>query len=939
MYQLLHASLGLEAIALLYATFDKRIQANLISSRVGRHIEIEATQSTSHWHIMYYLKSIGQAESISIGRRAGVTSTGLAGLSDLQLRSLSLTVGSLAPSSHSKLPFMISSARLLADKHLKGDVSLLQRNLTVIASFPSFFPHLEHLYISTFFRNVASDPPMLADSTCQSIITSLPPTLKTFHHFEIVAWPWSIDKLPESLTDLRLSSTWHETRVVLGDFLRLLPNIAILHLDLAYNREPVEWSPWQLAIGDPKPYTMPPSLTELGLAIRPSTLSSLADPLVFPWKTSKIHLLRFFSTNSRQANLPSYELQSLFPHSLVELTIPSMLCYGGGKDSPLAVASFPRSLLTLNLGLMRWDTLLISRIAVLPHLQTLTIQISGTRPEPSHWNLLPKSLTHLDLGELTMGNADIINLPTGLIRLICHTPLFEDARAILDRCPNVKFTCTSEVVLLPLNMVILLGLGAEDLETITTYALLRYLYAYLGTRCTMDCLFDRTLGRTISGEKLLLSEKNRTIVMDSHKTSFHGYSLKGHHFSLQLVSWSKTLTTLEFQSTIEIANFKFVPPNLTVLNLRRSLIKNGVSMRDIPPALTSLTIGDSKSTIRASDLPARKQFVVLNTPSLSFIPQDVMGAISDSATHLACIISWISDKDIPKLLAPLQLSGATVAVDLVVRISGYYIPEGAEVIHYEGIYAATRAALIATSCVKSVEFLSPTLIHLPPTARNVRLLWNDPSPSNLQGFENTILPPTLVFLDVHLARGAQALISALPPTLRRLHLDSIHLAKDYIGKFPEGLEWLELTCQSDGNTKHEVNVVGAELMTFPRSLTCLKLRKCAPKILQHDVSRVVSDFTFGEPGTPEAEESARCLSKFSLLTSVQMHELRSAAKDSILFHYMPNASFEWLPYLVPPRHGRAPAATTTTTTATGTAWLPLPPTPFISSKTYDDFYM
>lgn len=897
MYQLLHASLGLEAIALLYATFDKRIQANLSSSRVGRHIDIEPFKSNSRWHIMYYLSSLSEAEAITIHRGSRVTSAGLRAISSLKARSVSVTQASLIPCNETKMPFSVSL-------HQFGTYQPVSRpkdathstDLASLYTFPTYFPYLEHLYVHSFLRNVVSDGSNSAVDAekMNNFILSLPPTLKTLHFTDVTYWDYRSKKLPTSLTDLRLWGNFYpSSELSLPDILATVPNITTLHLSLtSYSFDALSWS---FSTAGRVPYTMPPSLTDLALSLRATDVEKLSDPYIFAWDSSKLHSLRFFSIGaSRNSTLPNYDLKSILPSTLVELTMPLFLIYHGNKDAVMKLAGFPRQLLTLNLGLMRCDKSLISCIAVLPHLQTLTLQPSGTRPDAGDWAFLPRTLTHLELREFAIGRPEIMNLPTGLTRLICHTPFFEDARAILDRCPLVRYTCELEVSLLPLNMSVLLKSGVQDLEVITTYALLRHIYAYLGPRCSMNILFDRTLGRTISGEKLLLSEKNHTIVVDTHLTLLHSYSLKGHHFSLQLVSWSTTLTTLEFQSVSELINFKFVPPSLTVLNLRRSPIKNGISMRDMPQSLTSLTVLIEDAT-RVGDMPDRKQLLVLNTPCLSYMPQDFKKSVSDQATYLNCKIGWMMDKDVLPMLAPFRANAKTfVALDVVVRISGSELPSTTEYIDYPAIYEATRESFTTTGCIRKVDFLPPTSITLPSSAVTVRLPWNEPTPSNLSGFENTPLPYSITFLEVHLARGATNLMNNLPPCLLHFHIDTLYHAKDYNGHFPEGLESLHMTCQSDGGEKHDINYIGTDILTLPRSLTSLQLKNCAFKIPYHNVSSASYKLAQDESLTPE--ERVRRTSKFELLLHVRMHE---HPREAFVMELMPYAKFNMLPILDP----------------------------------------
>ena len=888
MYQLLHVSLGLEAIALLYATFDKRIQMNLISSRVGRHIEIEPLKSSSSWHITYYLSSLSSAESITLCRGTKLTSAGLDALAALKARSLSITQGSLVSTYALKKPFSISLNQTGSNRSKTTNAP----NMALLYRFPVFFPHLEHLYVNSFLRNLVADGSMGQDSM-DAFVLSLPPTLKTLHFTDVSHWLYRTNKLPSSLTDLRLSGNFSpENKVSLPDFLATLPNIVTLHLSLiSYNYDVVEWT--SSSAGNVA-YEMPPTLVDLALSLRSADVDKLSDPFIFAWKTAKLHSLKFSSMGaSRQSVLPNYDLHGILPSRLMELSMPLFLVFHGNKDAVMKLNGFPRQLLTLHLGLMRCDKALISCIAVLPHLQTLTMQPSGARPDAGDWGFLPRTLTHLELREFAVGRPEIMNFPTGLTRLVCHTPFFEDARAILDHCPLVKYTCELEVSLLPLNMTVLLNTGIQDLEVITTYALLRHIYAYLGPRCSMNILFDRTLGRTISGEKLLLSEKNHTIVVDTHLTLLHGYSLKGHHFSLQLVHWSKTLTALEFQSVAEISNFKFVPPNLTSLHLRRSPIKNGISMRDMPESLTSLTSLIEEAT-RVGDMPDRKQLIVLNTPCLSYTTQDFKKSISDHATYLTCKVSWMWDKDLPALLAPFltNKSAAFIALDVVIRTSGSELPSNTEYLDYHTIKDATTESFKATGCIRNIEFLPPSQITLPPSIGTVSLLWNEYTPSNLVGFDNMPLPSTLTFLEVHLARDASTLIANLPPNLTHLHIDTLYYAKHYVGNFPEGLESLHLTCQLDGGEKHDINYIGADLLTLPRSLTSLYLKNCAFDFNGNSLTKL----SYMTSLTPE--ERARRSSPFKLLSRVNMHSVNPSTTE-LLMKLMPNAHFNHLPPLDP----------------------------------------
>lgn len=855
MYQILNEKLSLEAIALLYATFDRRVQANLVSSRIVTSIEIEAPKSRKHWHIMYFLKSLKSLDNLVLGRNANITLAGMLELGSLPISRLTLQSGSYISWVLPRMPFAVKTGQQPASigapyprGKLLSDVIQSEK-----LDFAYLFPTLEHLQVQN-----------------GSYIQVYPKNLQSLHISDMGALHFQslYRTFPTTLTDLRLSG-FHisESSFQVGPFTDCFPLLKILHINI-----PAEWAP-------SKPFKFPSSLTEVVLMLSHEKAHKISDQSIFPWRDSNLHILRInvpIVTGTRRANsLSQYDLATCFPTTLVELSLPSSFIYTNESPIVLGVQSFPKWLLTLNLGAVRASEQLLVQITTIPHLQTFCMTPIGIRPEPHAWSFFPTSITHLEAREYSMGRAEIMYLPPALKRLVCYTPFIEDAHAILQRCPLVQYTCDTEVELIPLNMAILLSLGVEDLPVITTYALLRSLYSYLGHRCSMNLLFDRTLGRTVSSEKFLLSEKNTTLILDTHLTIWHGYSLKGHHFSMPLVSWSKTLTVLEFQSIAEIPNFKIVPPNLTILNLRRSPIKNGINMRDMPASLTSLTaLFEAPAPVRVDDMPSRKQLVYLNTPHLSYAPTDITKSVSESATYLCCRVSWILDKNFASFVAPFQSSGATIALDVVVRVSGHEVHPQLDVIDLQALYEAATISLSHTGCVTNVEHLPPSSVILPPSARMVHLLWRDASPSNFSGFENAVLPSTLTDLQVHMARDVKKLFAVLPSSLLSLHIDTLSHASEYEGPFPPHLLSLQLTCQVE---KH--NNVAASALTLPRSLTYLRLHNCQFSKSFHVIGRFKSLFQLQETET-----------LFDQLQRVTMHEL---ATENLRFFqkYMPVAQF------------------------------------------------
>lgn len=892
-YEILHELLDLDAIASLYATMDKRVQTMLLLSKPSRYVEVQPIYRGTSWHVLYYLKQLKGIERLTLKQGAGLSLSGMKSLAALNPTQLCLYRSSLVASNLKDLPFAFRNqvGKPVPSLPTENFDSSLCRELHRIGAH---FPKLTSLTLYSPIVSIVDHESLRADTEEKAVtafLESLPPSL-LYLNCENLSQTFGPSlphlTLPPTLTDLRIKSKWNSS-LCLFHVVERLPVIRVLHLHLTTSQYRSYFG-WRAHIDD---YELPKTLKEISLLIAANEVPSLSNERIFPWSTSAIEtLILHYAPPVSSSFLPlELKIKMNFPPTLLNLTISQPLLASGTKVA-LLFEHFPTTLQVLDLGACIGDAELFSKITVLPNLQVLKAQ-PRLNPADDHvaW-IFPGSLTSLELREFVLTKNQLLRLPIGMKKLRCSVQFVEDMFDFLNRCTSATLHCDSPVYLATLNMPQILKFGLENDPHLTSYKIIRSLYNHLGPRCIVELQFDAAVFRTATENRLLLSEKNTSLVVDSNPIVVDGYSLSAHRFSMILTSRCQFLTHLEFHSFAEISSLKFIPPNLTALNIRHSPIKSKISLKDAPISLTSFTaLFEPQTAIRVDDLPTTKQFRVLNTPWLVYTMQDIETGLSDELEVLNGVLSWTYDREVQKLVN--RWKNAKFSLGLVSRVTGSLLPDTAEIVNYDILSSSSVSALRSLGCTRGIEVLPPATIAIPPSVTSIDLLPTDLSKcSNFVGFENAILPSTLTELSVHFVREVKKLFPALPSSLLHLSISSPSLVSDYIGPFPPHLETLSIA--STTLPTLSARKVPVPFVLFPRSLRTLRLSNCAliiedatnsPNLL----GRMLSKLKWRETES----NSIPAPEPFPLLQRIVVHRLPEPQEKSLLA-LCPYAEPEWL---------------------------------------------
>jgi hypothetical protein len=870
-FSLINVWMDLDAIARLYATFDKRIQTLLSISRTLRTAEIAPLDVAQHWHIPYYLMAICDFKSLALLKHANITGDGLKVLSRLNPTSITLDTHSICTLLQKNIPFSYSSQRyrLLGPHASTSD--------TTLVSFPSrldigkYFSNLQTLVIHCPVASVLSTPkgtpPAMSEEYALlfHFVSCLPVGLQTLHcptfgisdHIEL-------DELfslfPKSLTDVRLGikCTYLNS---LSRIVRPLPNLRILRLTMN-SRNSLEYQRF------PDDKSIPYSLTDLQISIRSKSLVNNNITRIFPWRDSSIQVLSLIGESlTPKFKEGSFDLNQDLPRNLLELRLTeSLIRYASRK---ISITTFPTTLTALYLGTNYLDTDLLKLLQPLSSLQLFSMLPSTRPPETPDWCYLPRTLTNLELRQYSISGGEILQLPSTLTRLHCHIELLEDVQTLLAQCPNCFFFCDGDIFLTPLNMAHVLHAGLAYLERVSSYSILDQIYKILGSRCSINFGFSRSSSRLTQTEWLTLAPNNKSLVLESHVAFLRHLSLSSLTFEMSLVKSLQTLTLLEFQSKTEISSLKFCPPNLTSLNLRKSPIKTVINLRDMPKSLTSFICHfDSSLLITADYLPPTHQLLILDTPYLVFSGDDIKKGLNEKLEVIRAKISWMFDKDIEPLIKSWK-TAKTIDMSFVVKATGHLLSETTNYMSFENLKRDTISYLIAIPGINGIDVIPPSLLFVPPTVTSVNLLWNDNVPSSLVGFENDVLPTSVTHLEVHLCRDAKKLWSKLPESLLYLHVDTLNLAYEYCGPInSQKLHTLILQCRPQPKN---FPMTDMWLTSMPQSLRHLRMIHCQPHFSKAKAT---------DPQMPNL-----------YLIEMQATGLSNQYK---MEQVAPNAAFEWL---------------------------------------------
>jgi hypothetical protein len=828
-FNLLHIWLDLDATARLYATFDRRMQYLLAVSRIRRTAEVSASSDGQHWHIVYYLKSLNDFDTVHLARHAHVTLKGLRELSALQPKYLTLDTHSICILTEKRDPFSYSSQR---HKLLGPQASTSRKDLDahpVMLYLKTYFPHVQVLTILTPIVSILSvpkgtpSPIALEGDFLMQFATYLPQALQTLHcaNFSIdsrisLRNIWS--QLPKTLTDVRMTTKCSSDHLTLYDFLGPLPALRTLRITLSANG-PVRWARF------PSTSKFPTSLTDLEISVHSTDLVPDTIKSCFPWVQSNLSRLSLVGEPAvPKTERSATDLKPLMPQGLLEFHITESLTRHVSRK--LIISSLPSSVVSLYMGSAYIDTDILGLICYMPSLQLFSI-CPTTRPaQLPDWRFLPRTLNALELKGYTLSGPEIEVLPASLTRLQCHVELLEDVSNILTRCPKVNFFCDRDIYLSNLNMAQVLYFGLDLVECVTSFTLLEYLYRFCGSRCTINFSFARSLSRLMQTESLTLAPNNKALILESHSAHMRSLSLSSATFEMSLVKNLQHLQLLEYQSRQEISSLKFCPPNLTSLNLRRSPIKAGITLRDMPKSLTVL-IAHFESTLllTADNLPRTRQLKVLDTPSLVYGGDDIVEGCSDDVQVVRAKVSWMYDNGV-QLLLDRWKSAISVELSVVVKPTGHLHDMSRNIMTLATLEEDTRCKLTTNGLITKVDVIPPLLLWVPPHITQLNLLWTGNVPPSLSGFENEKLPETLTHLEIHLARGVRDLFAKLPPHLTYLHLDSTYSSMDYTGPFPASLQTLICQSRKGMDRSKTLPYVPFLLHTLPQKLNRIQFINC-----------------------------------------------------------------------------------------------------------------
>jgi len=130
-----------------------------------------------HWHVVFYLSSIGHIESIVLDKHANVSTRGLLALASLRPHSLPLNTYAISGYDHPNAPFSYSSIRNqeTPDPALKSLQTLTVEDM----SLSRYFPDLRSLVLNSPVASILSSPIYTQSYPIQAELDGLKQFFKT----------------------------------------------------------------------------------------------------------------------------------------------------------------------------------------------------------------------------------------------------------------------------------------------------------------------------------------------------------------------------------------------------------------------------------------------------------------------------------------------------------------------------------------------------------------------------------------------------------------------------------------------------------------------------------------------------------------------------------------------------------------------------------------